>query len=327
MGKNFIFISYTTADNELVAILKDQILLGNSFEPIIIADQRKALKPLTQKIIDGISKSDFIIPIITSNSFKEQWINQEIGYSISTGKIIVPIVQKEIIKELKGFIHGEIDLPYQFGSGAKLLRTGKTEFLKACKLLLSDIENETIKSIEVEHKQDPIVEKAIRLKSIRDKHLSKETLINSPGIINKFSQMVLKEIIEKLELKIGKIQTETGIPFVVKTKKDRDLGIIFSAESFSVSLYWEKSDRSIKDSILVERFWEGIVPVFDSYQLPPSERDKILKKGEKIYSPDINDNLDLIWVSKTQFTSEQIINNGIDWILRSIEIKYKNKRG
>jgi hypothetical protein len=323
MDKKFIFISYASTDNDLVAILKDQILIGNSFEPIVIADQRKALKPLTQKIIDGICKSDFIIPIMTSNSFKEQWINQEIGYSISKGKTIVPIVQKEIIKELKGFIHGEIDLPYKFGSGEKLIRTSKTEFLKACKLLLSDIENETIISIEVEHIQDPIVEKAIRLKGIRDKHLSKETLIRSPDIINKFNQIVLKEIIENLELKIEKIRLETGIPFIIKTRKDKYLGIIISAESYSVSLYWEKSDRSIKDSVLVERFWEGIVPVFDRYQLPPSERDNILKKGEKIYSPDINDNLDLIWVNKTQFTSEQIINNGIDWILRSIEVKYK----
>lgn len=323
MDKKFIFISYASIDNELVAILKDQILLGDSFEPIIIADQRKALKPLTQKIIDGISKSDFIIPIFTLNSYKEQWINQEIGYSIAKGKIIVPIVQKEVIKELKGFIHGEIDLPYNFGSGAKLIRTVKSEFLKACKLLLSDIDNETIKSIEVVQKQDPIVEKAIRLKSIRDKHLSKETLINSPDIIFKFSQIVLKEIIESLELNLEKIKAETGIPFIIKTRKEKYLGIIFSAENYSVSLYWEKSDRSIKDSVLVERFWEGIVPVFDRYQLPPSERDKILKRGENIYTPGINDNLELIWINKKQFSSEQIINNGIDWILRSIESKYK----
>ncbi len=323
MDKKYIFISYASFDDDLVAILKDQILICNSFEPVIIADQRKALKPLTQKIIDGILKSDYIIPIFTTNSFKEQWINQEVGFSISKGKTIIPIVQKEVIKELKGFIHGEIDLPYKFGSGAKLIKNGKTEFLKACKLLLSDIENETIKSIEVEQKQDQIVVQAIRLKSIRDKHLSKETLLSSPEIINKFSQIVLKEIIENLELKIEKIKSETGIPFIIKTRKDKYLGIIFSAESFSVSLYWEKSDRSIKDSVLTERFWEGIVPVFERYQLPPSERDKILKKGEKIYSPGVNDNLDLIWVNKTQFTSEQIINNGIDWIFRSIEAKYK----
>jgi len=323
MDKKFIFISYASIDNELVAILKDQILLGTSFEPIIIADQRKALKPLTQKIIDGIGKSDFIIPIITSNSFKEQWINQEIGYSISKGKNIVPIVQREIIKELKGFIHGEIDLPYNFGSGAKLLRTSKSDFLKACKLLLSDIENETIKSIEVEQKQDPIFEKAIKLKNIRDRHLSKETLINSPDIILKFSQFVLKEIIENLVLKLEKIKSETGIEFIIKTRKDKHLGIIFSAEGYSVSLYWERSDRYIKDSVLVERFWEGIIPVFDRFQLPPSERDKILKRGENIYSPGISDNLDLIWVNKRQFTSEQIVNNGIDWILKSIETKYK----
>ena len=323
MDKKFIFISYASIDNELVAILKDQILLGTSFEPIIIADQRKALKPLTQKIIDGIGKSDFIIPIITSNSFKEQWINQEIGYSISKGKNIVPIVQREIIKELKGFIHGEIDLPYNFGSGAKLLRTSKSDFLKACKLLLSDIENETIKSIEVEQKQDPIFEKAIKLKNIRDRHLSKETLINSPDIILKFSQFVLKEIIENLVLKLEKIKSETGIEFIIKTRKDKHLGIIFSAEGYSVSLYWERSDRYIKDSVLVERFWEGIIPVFDRFQLPPSERDKILKRGENIYSPGISDNLDLIWVNKRQFTSEQIVNYGIDWKLKSIETKYK----
>ena len=286
--------------------------------------QRKALKPLAQKVIDGIKKSDFIIPIMTSNSFKEQWINQEIGYSISEGKTIVPIVQKEIIKELKGFIHGEIDLPYTFSSGAKLIKTGKIEFLNACKLLLSDIENETIKSIIVEQKPEPIVERAIRIKEIRDRHLSKETLKNSPEIVNKFNQIVLKEIIENTELKIEKIRKETGIPFIIKTRKEKGLGIIFSAESYSISFYWaHTNDRGIKDSFLLQRFWEGIVPVFDRNELPPSERDKMLKKGEKKYYPDINNNLDLIWVDKTQFTSEQIVNNAIDWIFKSIETKYK----
>jgi len=71
MEKKSIFISYSSSDNEKVTILKDQILKGNSFSPIIIADQRKALKPLAQKVMDGIKKAEFIIPIITSNSFKE----------------------------------------------------------------------------------------------------------------------------------------------------------------------------------------------------------------------------------------------------------------
>jgi len=65
MEKKFIFISYASTDNEKVDILKNQILTSNSFEPIIIADQRKALKPLAQKVIDGIKKSDYIIPIMT----------------------------------------------------------------------------------------------------------------------------------------------------------------------------------------------------------------------------------------------------------------------
>jgi len=259
-----------------------------------------------------------------SNSYKEQWINQEIGYSISEGKIIVPIVQKEIIKELKGFIHGEIDLPYTFSSGTRLIKTGNSEFTKACKLLLSDIENETIKSIKVEKKPEPFVDRAMRLKEIRDRHLSKEALKSSPDILNKFNQIVLKEIIENIELKIEQIQKETGITFIIKTLKDKELGIILSAENYSVSLYWAtKNIRSIKDSALIQKFWEGIIPVFDRNQLAPSDRDKILMKGEKKYYPDLNDNLDLIWIDKNQITSEQIVNNAIDWILKSIEIKYQ----
>src|SRR5688572_148609 len=110
-----IFISYTEKDKSRMETLKRIIEQTKFFNPpLIIGDLSYASRPLDQKVIDGINMSDYIIPILTTNSISSQWVNQEIGFATASRKTILPIVQEESVDFLKGFIHKNIDLPYRY---------------------------------------------------------------------------------------------------------------------------------------------------------------------------------------------------------------------
>lgn len=320
MPKRKIFISYSSADLDRVKILEELINKSKLFIPIIIADQRQALIPLAQKVIDGIKNSDIIVPILTTESIKGQWINQEIGFATSEEKKIMPIVQKEIIHRLKGFIHKEIDLPYSFSKGTKLLITNDS-FIKACEVLLNDLE--TAYELPINDKKDLSLEKAIRIKRERDLMNKKQELINSPMTVNQFRQIVFDEIIEGAKQKISNIQQEVDFHFKVEIKKAPELAIIFGAEGYSASIHWtQKSTNSVEGSFLNVVFWEGMM-VFKFNNLPPSEQRKIIERGTNKYYSTINDDLLPIWKNNRLFSSGEIIDSAIDWILRSIEKDFK----
>lgn len=84
-------------------------------KPIIVAAKRSPEKSFADKVKDGIFESDYIVPILTKDSVNNQWVNQEIGYAEALGiRIkIFPIVETPILDDLKGFIHKNIELPYQ----------------------------------------------------------------------------------------------------------------------------------------------------------------------------------------------------------------------
>lgn len=111
------FISYSSKDNRKKEIL-DSVLREHGIEPVIILNRENPKDYGTDKIKKGIEEADFFIPILTSQSIYTQWINQEIGYAeyeSDEGKlIIVPIVEKDIMGELKQFINHIQDLPYNY---------------------------------------------------------------------------------------------------------------------------------------------------------------------------------------------------------------------
>lgn len=107
------FISYSIKDSDKVEII-ETLLKENDINPIIIANDRMPLKPLAEKVINGIDNCDVFIPLLTEKSYETQWINQEIGYSTAIVKFTFPIVEAEIMTKLKGFINKELDLPYSF---------------------------------------------------------------------------------------------------------------------------------------------------------------------------------------------------------------------
>jgi hypothetical protein len=133
-----IFISYSSQDKNKMGSFKRAIKKRPSLNPIVVADKRSPRKSLSDKVKEAILESDYIVPILTKGSINNQWVNQEIGYAEALGTKIrmFPIIQISILSDLKGFIHKNLELPYQYdSSGGNEVRN----FRKCCKLLLDDI--------------------------------------------------------------------------------------------------------------------------------------------------------------------------------------------
>jgi hypothetical protein len=143
-----IFISHCINDkNKVVSLTKAIKKSTMKLEPIVVANKRNPLLSLANKVEKNLKDSNIIIPIITSTSMNNQWVNQEIGYANAIGKQIVPIVEEGILMQLKGFIHSQLDLPYLFKSDEKNKIRESTFFAICCKQLVLDIENGNIKSV------------------------------------------------------------------------------------------------------------------------------------------------------------------------------------
>ncbi|MBI2269697.1 MAG: toll/interleukin-1 receptor domain-containing protein [Bacteroidetes bacterium] len=126
----------------------------NTFTPIIIADNRQILLQLTEKVKTGIFESDYFVPILTRNSISSQWVNQEIGFANAINRKTIPIVEKQLIDILKGFIHKQLDLSYLFEGNAENKRSEASKFSSISKILVTDLlleNNVTPKVISLEN--------------------------------------------------------------------------------------------------------------------------------------------------------------------------------
>lgn len=140
--KQDIFISYSNCDSDKVELIVNELKGNTKFQPLVIALNREPLKLLAKKVADGIIKAKFIVPILTKNSFMTQWINQEIGFATAlNNKRIIPIVEKDLIGSLKGFINKEIDLPYNYQPTTNKAEENE-DFINCFRLLLSDLEKD-----------------------------------------------------------------------------------------------------------------------------------------------------------------------------------------
>jgi len=140
MRKMRVFLSYCSEDKNKMLSLQKLLRKTIGLTDIVVADKRSALEDLSQKVCAEINKADFFVPILTRRSISSQWVNQEIGYARErvSNWAIMPIVEEEISRELKGFIHKNVDLPYAF-TGDPNARKEAAAFLKCCKLLVQDL--------------------------------------------------------------------------------------------------------------------------------------------------------------------------------------------
>jgi hypothetical protein len=137
-----LFISYSSEDSKKKNFLKNAIKKLKGLSPIVVEDYRLNGIEFTDKVKNDLKSADYFIPIITSNSYKKsQWLNQEIGFAfaILSRDKIYPIVQKNIISKLKGFIHDKAEIPYNYASFNNNPKKEMEGFRKSSRILLSDI--------------------------------------------------------------------------------------------------------------------------------------------------------------------------------------------
>jgi len=135
-----IFISYSDLDKHKMRHLQRLIILEKDLEPIIIADYKRSLVQLSDKVKKGMLDSKYFIPIITRQSIYTQWLNQEIGFAIAkNNRRILPIIESQVINDLKGFIHKNVDLPFIFDGFPDNKRLESFRFVSTAKELVAFI--------------------------------------------------------------------------------------------------------------------------------------------------------------------------------------------
>lgn len=118
MNKIKIFISYCIQDNDKMEYIKNLINQSENLESVVVLQQKSNLSYTSDKITESLNNSTVFLPILTSNSITNQWVNQEIGFVFGGNRFnidnIKPIVEKGLKNILKGFISSSNDLNYRF---------------------------------------------------------------------------------------------------------------------------------------------------------------------------------------------------------------------
>lgn len=144
MEKKKLFISYYSENIDKVRHIKKELENHPLFEPLVVADKRKANSALTKLVSEGIDMSYRLIPILSPQSYRTQWINQEIGYAICKNIPIIPIVEVSILDDLKGFVHKQNQCPYTYKAARKgvIVRDENKGFMSSFRLLIEDLKEE-----------------------------------------------------------------------------------------------------------------------------------------------------------------------------------------
>ena len=96
-----VFISHSASDLNVVYQFKYWLEVNGIW--VYVANvQPQYGTPLPTKIANAINQSDCVIAILTTNGDRSEWVNQEIGYAVRGGKLVIPVVEQGV--NLKGFV-------------------------------------------------------------------------------------------------------------------------------------------------------------------------------------------------------------------------------
>lgn len=319
-----IFISYSDFDKDKVDLIVSELEGNIKFAPLVIASNREALKPLAKKVADGIINAKVIVPILTRKSFTTQWINQEIGFATALNKKVIPIVESDLINDLKGFIHKQIDLPYNFPSSTNRAKEHK-DFINCFRLLLSDLERDfealgIIEELPEKSEFEKSLEQADKLNEELEFQQKRHAFLNSPDgvtaakldVLNMYAD--IKEKIKKLQEKkfyFG-FEEETYNP-----------SFILKSEGFSFSIAWQlQYGNSLEGATLFVRRWKGHLTKEGGAVYFHGEEPKMLADNKYDFDRDRNGNI--CWLNradKKQYTAEQIVDSCLHWIVEQVSKK------
>jgi hypothetical protein len=113
-----VFISYDSADRRKMDALSRALEDDLDLQPIVVPKRQRSGVALPIKVAEAIEEADVLVPILTRGALSSQWVNQEIGYAFGHGTPVHPVVERSLVvnNTLKGFIHCQLDLPYQYSS-------------------------------------------------------------------------------------------------------------------------------------------------------------------------------------------------------------------
>ena len=98
-----IFISHPIKDENLAIKLQEILKTSPLIEKAYIATKTPEFElEISQKIINEINKSDYVVAIVTVNTQDSASVHQEIGFAQGIGKPRIPMIEKEA---KKGFLH------------------------------------------------------------------------------------------------------------------------------------------------------------------------------------------------------------------------------
>jgi len=322
--KQGIFISYSDFDKEKVDLIVNELEGNTKFFPIVIASNRQALKPLAHKVADGIIQATVILPILTKKSIPTQWINQEIGFATALSKRIMPIVESNLINKLKGFIHKQIDLPYNFRPNSDKAAE-QIDFLKQVRKLLTDLEEEFQKletADELPEKSDfeKSLDQADKFNEELEVERQRTTYLNSVDGVEAAKTEVLN-MYENIEGKIKKLHEKN---FLIRFEKEFYPPLfILKSEGFSCSIVWkERFSNSTDGALLFVKNWIGHLSKDISEFYLEDEEPKMVSDNE--YTFDRNRDNEICWLNqkdKKFYKSEKIVDDCLAWLV--IEVAKK----
>lgn len=135
-----VFISFSECDRKRMEIIVKVLNNSELLTSVVVESNRQSNESISNLVIESINESQYFISILSEESMKTQWVNQEIGYAKSRVDLkFLPVTQSIIINALKGFIHNQVQLPYMFDLTDRP-KSDKIQFEKLCNVILNDLE-------------------------------------------------------------------------------------------------------------------------------------------------------------------------------------------
>jgi hypothetical protein len=98
-----VFISHSKTDVEIVKALYST-LKQNGINAYVAELQPAAGLLLSEKIFRNIELSDCVLALLTQESIRSNWVQQEIGIAAKAGKLIIPVIEKGV--KINGILEG-----------------------------------------------------------------------------------------------------------------------------------------------------------------------------------------------------------------------------
>lgn len=109
------FLSHSSSDAALAKRL--EALAGIAGVELYLAEHDlRPGKQLSKKVQAAIRQSDLVVVLLTRNSYSSAYVQQEIGYAISSEKHVLPVVERSVPPTALAMLEGTEYIPLDFNA-------------------------------------------------------------------------------------------------------------------------------------------------------------------------------------------------------------------